>query len=115
MSYERVIPRDFFNEAKLLKCMGVLALKILDGMTPVHIHIHEPGTPFEIIQEESDGSLLISNYEVKIKGRYYCFSSPYNSKNNFPLTVTTYDQEDIKVFTEEGEFSKEFIEFCHTI
>ena len=22
MSYERVIPRDLFNEAKLLKCLG---------------------------------------------------------------------------------------------
>ena len=46
-NYSRVIPRDFFNEAKLLKCMGLLALKVLDNMTPngIKILIEESGAP----------------------------------------------------------------------
>ena len=31
MTYRRVLPRDLFNEAKLLKCLGQLALIIHDG------------------------------------------------------------------------------------
>lgn len=32
--YQRVIPRDLFNEAKLLKCLGRLSLFIHDGKSP---------------------------------------------------------------------------------
>ena len=30
MSYARVIPRDLFNEANLLKCLGKVALILMD-------------------------------------------------------------------------------------
>lgn len=111
MNYMRVIPRDFFNEAKLLKCMGMLELKILDGNAPKGIRMNDPGTPFEIMQDKGDGSLSVANYQITIKNQYYHFSSIYNSKDNFPFTVTTLEQEDIRVFTEEGEFTQEFINF----
>lgn len=50
MNYIRVIPRDFFNESKLLKCMGQLSLKILDCQLPkgIEMYIEGDGQPFQI-------------------------------------------------------------------
>lgn len=112
--YTRVIPRDFFNEAKLLKCMGLLALKILDRQTPVPIEIEETGEPFEIVLHD-DGSLQVINYPVIINGRVPRFSTVYNSKDSYPFFVSTWDYEEIRVFTETGEFTEEFIEFCQAM
>ena len=49
-----VIPRDFFNYAKLLKCMGFLALNIHNGTLPdgIEISIEESGEQFEIGLED---------------------------------------------------------------
>lgn len=109
--YKRVIPRDFFNEAKLLKCMGFLALKILDMQTPdgIDIHIEESGEPFRIglIQ---DGSLTVENYTITVNGEMVIMKSTYNSKSNFPLFCEIgYDE--VPVFDENGNFDEEFIEF----
>lgn len=114
MSYQRVIPRDFFNEAKLLKCMGHLSLKILDGLTPVHMDIDGDGAAFKI-KLLPEGTLIVSNYTVIVDGRTPSFFTTYNSKANFPFYCSVWDSEEILVFTEEGEFTKEFIEFCKTI
>lgn len=110
MSYTRVIPRDFFNEAKLLKCMGQLSLKILDGLLPegIKIEIDENGEPFEISQT-SDGRLFISNYDATINDTYVSLSTTYNSKEPFPL-VCFHDDVETVVFDDNGEFTPEFIE-----
>lgn len=109
MSYTRVIPRDFFNEAKLLKCMGQLALKILDGMLPdgLKIEINESGEPFNILLTD-DGRLFISNYETTINDVYVSMSTTYNSKDAFPL-VCFHDDDETTVFDDNGEFTEEFI------
>ncbi len=44
--YTRVIPRDLFNEAKLLKCIGRLVLLIHDG-DHNNISFEHDGEPFE--------------------------------------------------------------------
>lgn len=36
-SYRRVLPRDLFNEAKLLKCLGQLSLMIHDGKCELRV------------------------------------------------------------------------------
>lgn len=107
----RVIPRDFFNEAKLLKCMGQLSLKILDCQLPdgIDIHIEDSGELFLIHQSEDDGSLYISNYQVGINGIRVRMKTKYNSKDNYPLYCESYWDE-ILVFDEQGNFSQEFIE-----
>ncbi len=66
-NYQRVIPRDFFNESKLLKCMGFLALKIHECKIPnnIDIKIEENDEPFDI-QLTVDGSLTIINYPVML-------------------------------------------------
>lgn len=110
MSYTRVIPRDFFNEAKLLKCMGKLALNIHDGY-PLYfsLQLKECGEPFDIVQNDDDGSLYIMNYPLKLNGDTYYPWTPYNSKDNYPLYITGLDGDDVRVFDEEGNFSKGFI------
>ena len=109
-NYIRVVPRDFFNEAKLLKCMGVLALAISDYKLPenIKIEINESGKPFEILLNEEFDLLVVSNYEVKINGEEYIVGTSYNSKSNFPFKVV--DDEEILIFDENGKFTLDFIE-----
>lgn len=113
MTYTRVIPRDFFNEGKLLKCMGVLSLKILDRQLPedVQIEIDEPGEPFKI-QLTDDGLLTVVNYPVTVNGKTVFMGTVYNSKANFPLFARSESLEDFQVFDDNGDFSSEFIEFA---
>lgn len=109
-NYQRVIPRDFFNEAKLLKCMGLLALKILDNNLPssIQIKIEESGEPFDI-ELSDDGHLFVSNYPVTINGEVVLFKTSYNSKSNYPFFCEI-DYTDYEVFDEQGNFTEEFIE-----
>ena len=115
MSYQRVIPRDFFNEAKLLKCMGQLSLKILDCQLPegIKIEIEETGEPFEIHLTD-DGRLFVSNYQTSINDTYISLSTTYNSKYNYPL-ICFHDDVELLVFDEFGNFTEEFIQFATNI
>lgn len=108
IDYLRVIPRDFFNEAKLLKCMGQLSLKILDYQLPegLNITIHESGDPFNICLSE-DGSLFVSNYPIMVNGSQVFFKTAYNSKSPFPFYAEI-DYCDILVFDEAGNFTSNF-------
>lgn len=61
--YQRVLPRDLFNESKLLKCIGQLVLLIHDGNCPnglAFTHHDEDDEPF-IIRLMEDGHLTITN------------------------------------------------------
>jgi hypothetical protein len=117
LNYSRVLPRDLFNEAKLLNCMGRLCLLITDDLTPVKMFMDESGEPFKIGLLQ-DGSLTIDNLTIKINGKYGkpCrFKTTYNSRSPSPLYVQdgTGDQyTDILVFEDDGEFSQDFIDFC---
>lgn len=111
MSYNRVIPRDFFNECKLLKCMGQLALKIHDQQLPDNIIIewaNEIGEPFDI-QQDINGDLFVANYRLTINGVPVYFATSYNSKNAYPLFCEI-DGEIIEVFNDHGGFTNDFFE-----
>lgn len=111
-NYERVIPRDLFNEAKLLKSMGRLCLLILDKKTPVEMESEHDGKPFEIALTE-DGNLTIRNLNIYINGQVYEFHTTYNSKDNYPLyMIDNEEYVEYEVFDDKGEFSKDFVEFC---
>lgn len=107
-SYRRVIPRDLFNESKLLKCMGQLSLKIHDGMLPegMDIEIEDSGQPFDIIQL-SDGYLTINNYHTYLNNEQVIFKTTYNSKQPYPLFCQI-GYNEYEVFDDNGEFTKEF-------
>lgn len=105
MSYLRGIPRDLFNEAKLLKCLGKISLMILDNELPyVNSVLENEYFGFQIVQNDNDGSISVSNlYFFDNKGTPIYFYHPLNSKDNWPLMME-YLGETYYVFNEKGEF-----------
>ena len=112
--YKRVLPRDLFNESKLLKCIGRLCLLIHnDNNMPINIRFEHDGDPFKI-QMLKDGSLTITNIEFLVNNISCIFKTTYNNKSNYPLFME-YDNVEYLVFDENGEFEDEFIEICNNI
>lgn len=117
IEYTRVLPRDLFNEAKLLKCIGRLCLLIHDNLTPCEMSFedsfNDPWEGFNVALLE-EGALTIMNVHIKIKGKPFLFKTTYNSKANFPLFLE-YDYVDYPVFDSNGNFDPEFIAFCENV
>lgn len=111
MSYVRVIPRDLFNEASLLKCYGRLA--ILLGDTPDHqAQLSEgDGGPFEVWQDDADGSITIASLPFKVAGQRVRLHRPLNSREPWPLYATTEDFEEVAVFDDQGNFTPAMLAF----
>lgn len=109
MSYTRVIPRDLFNEAKLIKCLGQLALHIHDGDSGLRLNLShdEPESGFRIDQNRSDASLYCENLELTCGFRLVGLRLPYNSRDAYPLQFWADDIEG-RVFDDDGAFSAEF-------
>lgn len=107
MSYFRVIPRDLFNEANLLKCYGQIYI-CAEHEEPGKVTIESDGHPFEIDQSPADGSLTILNITVRVNGRAVDLSRPLNSRDPWPLYATL-DDVTVEVFTNAGEFTDEFL------
>lgn len=121
MNYNRVVPRDLFNESKLLKCLGQISVNI-DGK------LREYGTTDEltneklgfIITQDESGNISCINYNV-----YAQFGSEgpvklklhtgMNSRLNYPLICETIYSEHIYVFDDKGKFSKEFISYLKVL
>ena len=100
MTYKRVLPRDAFNEAKLLKCIGKITLLIEDGFWPDWIY-HYDGDGFNIVQNESDGSISVSNISFWYKKQSVTLKTGLNDKSNWPLIMVLGDEEYF-VFDEDG-------------
>lgn len=66
-NYFRVLPRDLFNEAKLLKCVGRLCLLIHDRTAPESLAFEENGEPFRVALLD-EGSLTIANLVISVHG-----------------------------------------------
>lgn len=119
MPYTRVIPRDLFNEAKLLKCLGQFALIAHDGVDanrtafPRCITIGHDGEPFVIDLDEDNGELYCRTFPVTVGpyGYRLHLSCPYNSRSPFPLMASFEDYERVAVFNDDGTFSDEFVKF----
>jgi hypothetical protein len=113
MGYQRVIPRDLFNEASLLKCVGRLSLLIHNRSAPPNLRLEHFGTSagFQIYQDPDDGSIAISNISLfrNNKGGFDLWR-PLNSRDPWPLYVDYKDNE-ARVFDHEGNLSPEFIEW----
>lgn len=111
MTYQRVIPRDLFNEANLLKCYGKLWL-LLEKLNLPHVKFELEGDTFEIEQGWEDGHTYIDNLKLMVGHPYatwHPLSRPLNSRDAWPLYVTHYDRDDIAVFTDTGELTEEFL------
>lgn len=118
-TYTRVIPRDLFNESKLLKCLGQLALIAHDGhdgkrsAASLRVIFDDDGG-FIIDQRADDGGLYVTNLVVTIKGKAVEVYSAYNSKAAYPLLFAWRDEEG-EVFNDDGTLSNEFYELIKEI
>jgi len=110
MSYIRVLPRDLFNEANLLKCLGQLWL-LVDGKGPAAQFDNEWCHRFEVVQDPSDGSISVSTVRFSMGGRRAHLSRPLNSREPWPLYISFPDHPEIDVtpvFDDQGKLSHEF-------
>lgn len=113
MSYTRVVPRDLFNDANLLKCLGQLYLNI-DNVPKQSFELSDldgvDGFPIE--QDEADGSTYCPLVTAVVNGDEFQFSRPMNSREPWPLLMrcqTNYDFDEIPVFTNNGAFHPDFL------
>ena len=109
MSYIRVIPRDLFNEANLLKCLGRFWIET-ERFQPEPVSIEHDGAPFEFEQSEDDGSLSVANIEVKIGGQPCRLWRPLNSRRQWPLYLDSDNGlSGVEVFDANGKLSAELL------
>lgn len=111
MPYQRVIPRDLFNESKLLKCLGRLALILHEGFGvrwPLALEHENPEDGFVIDQCPDDGSLFCDNLVLTLGERRIRLASPLNSKEPYPLFFIDPEDGVVSVFNDDGTFSDEF-------
>lgn len=112
MSYYRVIPRDLFNESKLLKCLGQLSLIIHDGVKvprDMELWQEDSSAGFQIEQNEASGALYCSTLQLLYRSRSIELSCPYNSKDAYPLRYVIDDENEGCVFDETGALSADFL------
>lgn len=115
MFYQRVIPRDLFNEASLLKCYGALwiALDDMACKTAAFAGLHgDHFESFDVVQRNEDGSIFIENMPLLIHGELYFLTRPLNSRQPWPLyaqKAADDDHEPVHVFTDDGKLSPEML------
>ena len=115
--YDRVHPRDFFNEAKLLKCWGRLSLLIHEGRGidwPLRIeHDDSECKGYAVRLDGQHAMLFIDNVRLFVCDVHVPIGNVCNSKNEWPM----YGGEDFHcVFDDDGELSPEFrkyLDFTH--
>ncbi|WP_434716076.1 hypothetical protein [Paraburkholderia sp. A3RO-2L] len=110
MSYSRVIPRDLFNEANLLKCYGRLYINLETADAPA-VKLEHDGAAFDVQQDESSGAIFVANVKLKVRGVARRLYRPLNSREAWPLYLALDDDSEIEVFNEDGSFSGEMLEF----
>lgn len=108
MTYRRVVPRDLFNEASLLKCLGQLYLRT--EQFPYHVRLLHTGHEFHVMQDQNDGSIHSGSITLLIGGKAYDHSRPLNSREPWPLWLVERndpDAEPFEAFDAEGGLSPE--------
>jgi hypothetical protein len=114
MSYPRVIPRDLFNEANLLKCYGQIYIALETAKVQnVDVELLYDGEPFDVQQDDSCGSTYVANVILKVRGISCKLQRPMNSREKWPLYLIGADEEETAVFDDDGSFSSEMLEFLH--
>lgn len=109
VTYTRVVPRDFFNESKLLKCLGKFEICVIDKMCdglPIVTDMNGSQS-FNIQQDPTDGSLYCSNYRATLGDEEIWLCIPYNSKDEWPL-LARFRGEEYCVFDKQGKFMPNF-------
>jgi len=110
--HDRVIPRDLFNESKLLQQIGKLCLAIHDNDIQ-GIEFEHDGSPFAIALTDS-GCLYVENIEFRLieSQESVCFFTSYNSRTANPLQYEYDGNGENYVFNDEGNFNPEFLKLA---
>lgn len=111
MTYRRVIPRDLFNEANLLKCYGQLWLELEKLGLQDYLDHHATDEQFRIRQSSADGSLTIQNVILVVRGRMIHLRRPLNARSPYPLWADPGEGDELQVFNSDGTLSDEMREF----
>lgn len=113
MGYYRVLPRDLFNESKVLKCYGRLALILLDydGLYPLKL-VHTKQTRGFLIEQHPDsGDLTCTNLKLfHTSGHKIRLACGLNSKLPYSMAFNDGSHELSYVFNDDGEFHQDFID-----
>jgi len=98
---ERVLPRDAFNDGNILKSIGALTMAIEDKLAGKWTYEYD-GLPFDIQQDEADGSTSVKNVSFFFDGIPVSVSRPMNSRKSWPLYILWNDETE-SIFNEEGQ------------
>lgn len=110
MPYIRVIPRDLFNEANLLKCLGRIFINLESADLP-NVELAHDGEAFDVQMDESSGALYARNVVLIVRGEPCRLERPLNSREGWPLKLIDEHDEGTDVFNEDGSFSEEMLAF----
>lgn len=110
MSYARVIPRDLFNEANLLKCLGKIYIN-LETAGMCDVELEHDNEAFDVHMDDSSGALFVRNVVLMVRGNPCRLVRPMNSREAWPLMMVGDDDEETPVFDSEGNFSPEMLAF----
>lgn len=130
MSYQRVLPRDLFNESKLLKCMGRVSLLIHASASPpdcvvgkfynpsrprekfgLWLDHDDPESGFIIAQNQDDGHLYVVNLTLRNhdSGEAIHLFTAYNSKDPYPLFFEGEAGDILSALDDNGDFTPWFL------
>jgi hypothetical protein len=108
MTYRRVLPRDLFNEANLLKCYAQLWIALENTRPCLGRFGEDDVSDFNIAQDPSDGSIRVANLTFLLAGRPRRLFRPLNSREPWPLWLRL-DEDDVRVFDDDGKLSPEML------
>jgi hypothetical protein len=112
--YVRVLPRDLFNEASLLKLYGRLWIALDEMRDHVAAFVEEDVDEFDVSQDEASGAITIANITFTVAGVPHRLERPLNSRAAWPLWVEASeadpDFDPVRVFDDEGALSAEMLE-----
>jgi hypothetical protein len=111
--FQRVIPRDLFNEAKLLAMVSKFANDVNQGRIPGGF-IGKLNNKWTVALSE-DGQLYISGFDLTYKGFKADLTMNYNAgkMSRFPLEVTVenIDLWNVSIYDENGELDSDMKQF----
>jgi hypothetical protein len=114
MNYQRIAPRDVFNEANFLKCIGQITHFIeagtLKNVSFNHQLFNNDWVKFEL---DSDGELILKEHLFyrASDGEAINLSRNVNARGEWPILLVTEEWEYIDIFDSKGEISLEFEEW----
>jgi len=109
ISYQKVIPRDFFNEAKLLKCLGQLSLLLHNRELVEDADEGLSDHEFFQVRLREDGFLYCANYSFYVADVEIDLYIPYNSMDSYPLLFEDSSCRINSVFKDDGSLSEYFM------